>query len=154
VTASNFQEDLIEELRLLFKNRCFLNPAGKRVAINIYGQALPIIEDGTDVDPMPYICVRLEEGSIANSTSSQVVNTVLLIGVFDDSAENQGHKEVLNIIQKIQERFEKEPILAKRYRFQDPFDWALQDEDTYPYYFGAIHMQWQTAAIRREDQYA
>lgn len=46
------------------------------------------------------------------------------------------------------------PLFANQFMFQDPFDWALQDEESYPYYFGAASMTFKTAAIRKEDKYA
>lgn len=88
----------------------------------------------------------------------QEVFVTLLIGYFDDDAGNNGHKGVLGIIQKIQERFMKEPMLAKQFYFmndeQHPFDWALQDEESFPYFFGAASMTFATAAIRKEDRFA
>ena len=37
---------------------------------------------------------------------------------------------------------------------QPPFDWALQDEESFPYFFGAASMTFATAAIRKEDRFA
>lgn len=37
---------------------------------------------------------------------------------------------------------------------QHPFDWALQDEESFPYFFGAASMTFATAAIRKEDRFA
>jgi hypothetical protein len=33
-------------------------------------------------------------------------------------------------------------------------DFALQDEDTYPYFFGGIEMKFWVQKARREDPYA
>ena len=35
-----------------------------------------------------------------------------------------------------------------------PFNWALQDEESFPYFFGAASMTFATAAIRKEDRFA
>jgi hypothetical protein len=148
------QEELVKELGNIFKGDLFKDSLGKYVNLNIYEQQLPIREGEDAPDPMPYIIVRLETGSPKSGTDPQEVLVTLLFGYFDDSPENNGHKGVLGMIQKVHERFEKQPMLANQFMFQDPFDWALQDEESFPYFFGAASMTFKTAAIRKEDKYA
>ena len=45
---------------------------------------------------------------------------------------------------------EAQPVLNGKYRREDPFSWALQDEESYPYFYGAAHMTWSTYATRRK----
>lgn len=82
----------------------------------------------------------------------------LLIGYFDDDAGNNGHKGVLGIIQKIQERFMKEPMLAKQFYFMNESSTHstghCRTEESFPYFFGAASMTFATAAIRKEDRFA
>ena len=61
---------------------------------------------------------------------------------------------MMNIIQKIYERFAKNAILAKKYECTMPIEWALQDEESFPYFFGGMALQFETIRIRREDPYA
>ena len=154
MTATILQEELVKELEAIFKGDLFKNSLGKYVKLNIYEQQLPIREDEDAPDPMPYIIVRIETGSTKSGTDPQEVLVTMLFGYFDDSPENNGHKGVLGMIQKVHERFEKQPMLANQFMFQDPFDWALQDEESFPYFFGAASMTFKTAAIRKEDKFA
>jgi hypothetical protein len=154
MTATILQEELVKELEAIFKGDLFKNSLGEYVKLNVYEQQLPIREDEDSPDPMPYIIVRLETGSTKSGTDPQEVLVTLLFGYFDDSPENNGHKGVLGMIQKVHERFEKQPMLANQFMFQDPFDWALQDEESFPYFFGAASMTFKTAAIRKEDKFA
>lgn len=154
MTATLLQEALVKEIGAIFSGELFKDSAGEYGKMKIFEQNLPIREDEDAPDPIPYIIVRLETGTTKSGVDPQEVLVTLLIGYFDDSTENRGHKGVLGIIQKIHERFEKEPMLAHQFMFQDPLDWALQDEESFPYYFGAISMTFQTAAIRKEDKYA
>ena len=154
MTATMLQEELVKELEAIFKGDLFKNSLGEYVKLNVYEQQLPIREDEDSPDPMPYIIVRLETGSTKSGTDPQEVLVTLLFGYFDDSPENNGHKGVLGMIQKVHERFEKQPMLANQFMFQDPFDWALQDEESFPYFFGAASMTFKTAAIRKEDKFA
>lgn len=154
MTATMLQEEIVKELEAIFKGDLFKNSFGEYVKLNVYEQQLPIREDEDSPDPMPYIIVRLETGSTKSGTDPQEVLVTLLFGYFDDSPENNGHKGVLGMIQKVHERFEKQPMLANQFMFQDPFDWALQDEESFPYFFGAASMTFKTAAIRKEDKFA
>lgn len=154
MTATILQEELVKELEAIFKSDLFKNSLGEYVKLNIYEQQLPIREDEDAPDPMPYIIVRIETGSTKSGTDPQEVLVTMLFGYFDDSPENNGHKGVLGMIQKVHERFEKQPMLANQFMFQDPFDWALQDEESFPYFFGAASMTFKTAAIRKEDKFA
>ena len=48
----------------------------------------------------------------------------------------------------------KNPMLANQFMFQDPFNWALQDEESFPYFFGAASLTFRASAIRKEDKFA
>ena len=59
-----------------------------------------------------------------------------------------------SIITKIYERFAKMPVLNGKYTIQYPILWAIQDEESYPYYYGGMSLLFETAAVRREHPYA
>ena len=73
---------------------------------------------------------------------------ILLIGIFDDDPKNQGHEAVLEIIERIQMHYQETPLLAGQFVCQDPFEWALQEEESYPYYFGACQLTFAMQAPR------
>lgn len=171
--ATFLQDDLAADLAETFKHFRLKNPQGETASLNIFKQSLPIptakdipdtvtdedLEEGiynaeAEEDPYPYIIVRVEQGTIENIDQEQAVIVNLIIGVIDRDYKNQGHKDVLNIIQKIYERFAKNAILAKKYECVMPIEWALQDEESYPYFFGGMALKFETIPIRREDPYA
>ncbi len=154
MTAFYLQEDLINELKKVFKGFKLKDPYGEEADINIFSQNLPFINSDEEEDPFPYIIVRISEGIINDIESQQEVTTQLIIGTYDDSKEANGHKDTLNIIQKIHERFFKNNVLANKYIMQTPFKWVLQEEDTNPYYFGGIEVSWETRTIEKEDRFA
>ena len=61
--------------------------------------------------------------------------------------------DVLNLIEKVYQRFARDPVLAHQYICQQDFEWGLQDEDTWPYFFGAIGMSFSYMGIQRESKY-
>lgn len=171
--AAFLQDDLAEDLKQLFAHFRLEDPDGNRRAINVYKQSLPIpeaeeipdtvtdeeLEEGiydakAKEAPFPYILVRLEQGRIEVIDHEQTVTVNLIIGVIDRNHNNQGHKDVLNVMQKIYERFAKNAILAQKYECVMPIDWALQEEESFPYFFGGMALRFETAPIRREDPYA
>lgn len=158
MTPDILEHDLATEITALFTGYLLKNSEGINAVLNVFEHDLPI-RQGTDDEetpelPEPYIVVKAGSGNIASETDSQVVTVVLVICTCDDSAARQGHKDVLHIIQKIYERFAKNPALAGKFVFKFPFDWVLEDEDTYPYYFGGVQLQFEVPAIQKEDLFA
>lgn len=109
MTAQILQEELVKEIGIIFKDDLFKDSAGEYVKMNVYKQNLPIKQDEDAPDPIPYVIVRVETGQFKGGVAPQEVFVTMWIGYFDDNAENNGHNGVLGIIQKIQERFMKEP---------------------------------------------
>lgn len=172
MVAALLQDSLAAELGGIFKGFRLKDPRGNQSGINIFRQNLPVpesmgqenippemlenglAEDITAEDPYPYIIVKIEDGEIKDEASAQTVNTILQIGVFEDDFRKQGHKDVLNIIADIYGRFARCPVLDGRYTLQYPILWTLQEEESYPYYYGGMYLSWETAALRREDKFA
>lgn len=174
MVATFLQDDLVDELRKIFDGFRLKSPLGGLSEINVFPQALPIpapvtppesaeqelLEEGlvdTDPakveDPYPYAIVRIEDGKIEAIDGDQSVAVLIILGVYDESLENQGHKDVLNMIQKIYERFAKNAILAGKYECLHPIEWTLQDEESFPYFIGGMALKFGTLPIRREDPY-
>lgn len=166
------QSDLADELGEILKDIRLKNPQGELSRINVFEQLLPMpqasdmdgippellengLADGQTVpDPYPYVIVRIDEGEIKDADSAQMVTVDLLTGIYDPDCRKQGHKDVLNIMAKIYERFAKQPVLNGKYTIQYPILWTLQDEEVYPFYFGGMKLIFETASIIREDPYA
>lgn len=174
MVATFLQDDLVEELKKIFDGFRLKNPLGELSPVNVYAQSLPIpapvpppeetdpelAEEGlidTDPvkteDPYPYAIVRVTDGKIENIDGDQAVTVFIILGVFDDNLNNQGHKDVLNMIQRIYERFAKNAILAGKYECEHPMQWSLQEEESFPYFIGGVGLTFNTLPIRREDPY-
>lgn len=172
MTALFLQDALCAEIEQITSDMPLMDPTGAEAHLKAYKQTLPIKQHSTDAetngdfygedlaseqegeDPYPYCIVRIVSGITENAMSPQNVRTLLIFGIYDAGMDAQGHTWILNIIQRIQERFRKNPVLAGQYVMQDRFEWSLQDEDTYPYYFAGIDVTWDTASVRREDAYS
>lgn len=170
--ATFLQDDLAAELQALFEHFRLDSPSGERVPPNVFKQFLPIrtakdipdtvtdmeLEEGiynaeANIVPFPYILVRVNEGTIETIGGDQTVTINLIIGTVDRSPLNQGYKDILTIMQRVYERFAKNAILNNRYECLMPISWAMQEEESYPYFFGGMALTFATSPITREDPY-
>lgn len=156
MTPLDLQDELVEEVGRILDGYLYETPDGNRIPIHVYSQKLPITdEDEDETSIFPYIIVRLNNGNDNGTKDSfNVVNVVLIVGVVDDAREQQGYRYCMNIYQKIYQRFEQNPNLNGRAVFDGDFHWANQEDDYYPYYFGACTLNFRIPAIRREDPLA
>lgn len=150
MTIAQLQDFVYGELARLFSNYTLRSAAGKTTAIKVYKQDLPVPESDDDAEETPpFIIVRLVDGEQSEWNGEYTVNAAAIICVWDNARERQGAADVLGIITRIHEHFMKHPALCGQ--FKTPFKWVLNDEDTFPYYYGACQFSLTASAIRRED---
>lgn len=164
------QEALVKEIEGLTARMRFQNPkGGELLGLRVHSQALPVpgkqkegpvdYEDTIEyreedeeeaVFQCPWCTVRIDSGRIPEINGRQEVSFGICFGIFNDESENQGHREVLNLIFRVYERFARNPILDKQYTCTGRFQWNLAEENTYPYFFGAIATEFTFLGFRRE----
>ena len=167
MTALQLQDELAKEVERILDDMLFEDVNGNPAKMKAYQQELPkrkqevkkgaIMDEESGEDPYPYCIVRIDSGNLRMLQDTQKVKTDMVFGIINNDFERQGHRAVLNIIQKITERFVQDPVLVKQYRMDEEkgIDWILDDEDRYPYYFGAMEMTWDTFFVtKKEDRYA
>lgn len=165
MTVFQLQQDLAEEIETILSDMRFKNPAGSMVQMRAYCQDIPkrkqeikkgaLMPDEEETeDPYPFCIVKMESGGIFSE--AQKVSVMLIIATYNDDTQNQGQQELLNVIQRIAERFIKDPVLKDRYRMDQKagINWILDDEDRYPYFVGGMTMKWDDFFVVKEDDYA
>lgn len=153
MTPFELRHDLAIELGNILSHMNFENQQNEECKINVFEQNLPIQKNDDDTEPYPYIIVKVMEGDIPDDESRYIIMVNLIIGIYYDNIDSQGTDIVLNVIQEVIERFRKKPVLNKKFIMQQKLKWAVQDDDTYPYYFGGIEMNWTVPLIQREGIY-
>lgn len=171
MNARELQQAVIDDLNNFFSGNYFKTPNHEMKPLKAYRQQLPQFDAQNTDDFFPYIIVRIDKGGVENPTAEHKVDILLVIGVYDDGTEEyiQGSKEnfvddngwdtrnlgsiaVMEIMEKIQMHYEQEPSLENgKFYFDGPFHWAMQDEDSYPYYFGACELSFTLAAPRKKE---
>lgn len=128
----------------------------KRKKLNFYAQDTPInqTESGREIDPCPYIIVRLNTGSDeGNRDSNNIVNVIFIVGLWDDAVDVQGYRDVMDIIQKIYTRYHKDPMLMNQFMYAGNFNWKMQEDNYFPYFFAACSLDFLIPAVRRENAF-
>ena len=157
MVALDFQAELVKEIETITSHIVYKTAdGGTKTGVTAYNQQLPqVTEDEEDASAFfPYAIVRLVDGETQDDDDCWAVKTDILIGCYDESNDTNGHLDVLTTIQKICDRFAKKPLLASKYMANQHIQWGLQDEDTYPYFFGGVEITFFLPKIGREDDYA
>ena len=155
MTFKELQDDLIAEIEALLKDVRTKNTDGEEIiGIKGYPHMLPILQSDED-DPaqyFPYFIVRYDGGQTEDDDDCWHVSTNIILGVHETATEN-GHEHILVMIQRIVDRFAWDPQFAKKYRVDQKIQWAVQEDDTYPFYFGAVALTISAPKIGRKSDY-
>lgn len=178
MNARELQEAVRADLNELFADRFYKTPENKMAPIKAYCQQLPQF-DAQELDGFfPYAIVRLDKGGVESPRDAYKVDVMIIIGIYDDGTQeytgeketpkpgqepsfvgsdgwdqrNFGYMAVMEAIELIQTHYEQEPALKNgAFYFDGPFNWALQDEDSYPYYFGVCELTFTLSAPRKKE---
>lgn len=155
-TPQMCQDALVEMLEELFAGKKYSGQEGRK-ALRIFKQDLPIPgENDTDVDTdeahAPYIVVRLTGGEIADEDSPQVVEFSLILCAYDTGADRAGFQDVTNIREDIVQRVCTAPYFGGVFTIVKPIAWAMQQDDTAPYYFGAVSLNCTAPAMTQDTE--
>lgn len=152
-TPFDLQDALCKEMESLFAGYSVETAENERIKIRVFPQNLPETDtdDGVD-DPTPYCLVKLVDGTAGGDVNTTRV--VLVFCVKDTARDRQGHRDVLTMMSRVYERFAKHPYLGNFVFPVDDsaaFEWAIQDEDTYPYNIGACKLVFNCPIVQKED---
>ncbi len=167
MTGLNLLDALVAHLRERFRGYELTAKSGMLQNVRVFAQYLPQPEavtikpksDTESIEPQGYtssdiesnfpcIIVKIdEETDREEGTLTQtLINVRILVGTYDESADCQGYRDVLNIIESIRQELLILPgrVLADRYRLEMPLKSYLFDEQAWPIYFGQVESVWET----------
>lgn len=150
------QSELIKRFEKVFKGDLFSGQNGERVPVKVYEQHLPIpkrnenphdefAEEDDNSSFYPAIVVQLFEGIQDEWHTPQNITVNVIVGVHDDSEDRSGYKDVRAILRKLSIDLAKNRQMKKQYSIPVPPRWKIHDEDTHPFYFGAMLLQFEEA---------
>ncbi|EFV78954.1 hypothetical protein HMPREF1013_00838 [Bacillus sp. 2_A_57_CT2] len=147
---TELQMRLKKRVERIFEGKMFKNPNGNEVPLQVFEQHLPE-KTANDENFYPYVIVQLNYGEQKSYNEQHKAPVLFVVGVYFEGNDNQGHKEVMGIINKLFEDFSRFPIEDMRYEIDFPLRWGLHEEDMAPYYFGAVETTWTLPTFQRED---
>ena len=152
MTPLMLYDDLIAEIEGILKDVVTKNTAGESVVgVKGYKYRLPLVtaDDEDESQFFPYFLVRLSEGKAEDDGSPGLVTADIILGVCGTDKGVPGHEHMMVMIHSITDRFAAEPLLNKKFRAEQDMEWAVQDEDTYPFYFGGVEIKFRVPKIGR-----
>lgn len=156
MTALYLQEALMAEVKEILKDIITENESGGRVSgVNVFKQQLPVFRanEREASKTLPYAVVKLLDGN-TKVDYPWTVTAGIYLGVRDSDRENQGHRHVMVMIQRIVDRFVSEPLLDNKYWAQQDMEWALDTENLHPNFYGAVCIRFSVPKIgRRMTEY-
>lgn len=145
------QKAIIDEVKTELDGYTSVNNDGEFLHFNVYPQNLPAKKGKNDNDHFPYVLVCLDEEQINGEESDNICSVYFLIGIIDKNPNNQGHFDVANVMNRLEQRFLSKRVIDSRYRIGFPVTKKFQDEDTWPKFLGGMSTIWTVAAPRIED---
>lgn len=155
------QKGLIDRLEKLFEEKEYQRPAKDDESSNekhfekmkIYNQHLPIKETADDVY-VPFTLVQMHTGKQANSKSKNIVNVSLIIGMYDEF-NSTGYQEVALTINTIINNLKSYPLIEDMFELdlEEPIEWEIGEEETYPFYFGGLNVNFKMPIIEFGQRY-
>ena len=157
MTPIMLQKELKKELEELFEG--FYSSAdaefkGRSVSVYEQNLQLEMENEEMDGDKIPYIIVRLSEGELTQWDDTEQVKVILVFCTSDSDMKRDGYKDCMNMIQKVKERFLKNPQLGAYFNMELPIAWAIQEDESYPIYYGGMELNFACPTIRRESAFA
>lgn len=149
--AAYLQEALMEDVKEILKDIITEDASGGRVSgVNVFAQQLPIIRaNEKEVSKtLPYAVIKLLDGE-TEGDDPWTVTVGIYLGIRDTGRENQGHRHVMVMIERIVDRFVSKPLLDDRYWAQQDIEWALDSEDLYPNFYGGVCIKFSVPKIGR-----
>lgn len=163
ITIIGLLDSMEKELGELFAGMLFPSVSGEMTGIHIWKQDIPLrhidqeaaVREVCEEDIFPYCAIRAAAGEIL--CNPQTVLLSLTFGLYDNSVKNDGSIRILNLIERVSQRFLESHILDERYILSrtKPIKWELAKGDTFPFYYGVMEMEWERPSrTEREDDYA
>lgn len=152
MTPIFLQRCLVAELKVLFTGFCSTDDVSQKFStVKVFAQDLPIAFGGDEEEQVPYIIVRIDSGNIQELNQQERVEMILIFCMKSTNESRQGYLDIMNMIQRVKDRFLRNFRLGEYFFFEPPFEWVVQEEDTFPYFYGAVKMNFYCPGIILEE---
>lgn len=154
MTVLDAQKALAEDLRVCLADTRLKGEDGKIHAITVFENMLPHYNTDEERDPIPYAIVRADSGKfVEDSDDNNTAKFLILLCVVDEDEKYPTNRDILLLIDRIVERYPINCILSDFFRRVGDIEWSISDEDTFPYCFGGVEINFTIPKTVKEDDY-
>jgi hypothetical protein len=95
-----------------------------------------------DITTYPAIIINARRGT--QSLDSELVEVEVAIGAFDKKLDQQGFRDVTNMVQRLKDRIREVNIIRERFPIRMPLKWEINKfvggaaSNYFPYFFGEM----------------
>lgn len=145
MTELRLQAAICEELKRIFSKISLWD----KEEMKIFEFDVPKTTEFEDEESkyLPYCIVRIVGGEIAGADEPEIVTADVYITIKDDSEDRSGHKRIIEAITRIRDSFEKNAGISGEFRLLHPLEWAMDDNEMFPYIHAALRTRWQVIRI-------
>lgn len=155
VTTNKFLNQLKDDIEKKLEGFEFKDKSGKKTKIKGYVQALPMLNTKasignvaeSDETSFPFFVVRLSDSKIGDGRNK--LNIYVLFAIYDDDKDQKGYETLIDCIDEIVFRYQQFNILGA-YTCEDEMEIMLQEDDSFPQFYGGVTMDWWTKSAERE----
>lgn len=118
---------------------------GNEIEREIDGDDAPINGEGYSRREARKIfpCVVVRPVKCTGGDLTDQLTVILTVGVFDESNRcMEGPEWLVNILERIRQLLEAQPLLEKKYELEGPLTWEVFDETLRPFWFGEMVTEW------------
>lgn len=122
--------------------------SGATVPPRVYSGYAPRDEVGAinagDISTYPAIIVSAQAGNQTEMDGFDEVTVGIIVGCFDDSLDQQGYRDCVNLVQRLKDRLCEINIIRERFPVRPPIVWKLNPRgregatNAYPYFFAEM----------------
>ena len=160
MTAANIQHALKERIEGVLVNLPLKAIFNDSIPFKVFKHKLPeqlsdefdYSDEGTHDLLYPFCVVKINNGSKEANQDMQETVIDLIFGVKNEGAEGEGYDDIMACMEAIWSDFNNNPILAKKYPFKYPLNWALDEEDRHPFYYGGMQLTFESHGITDQRQ--
>jgi hypothetical protein len=119
---------------------------GEMVPPRVWSGFIPRNEAGAvvpgDITTYPAIILNARRGT--QSQESEIAEVEVIVGVFDDTPDQQGYRDVTNIVQRLKDRLREQDIIREQFPLRMPLKWEINrfyggaSTNYFPYFFGEL----------------
>ena len=143
------QSALKEKIELVLDSRLLSSQEEKVKKIPVFEQHLPRKVKSTSRNPentnYPCVIVYLDEWENGQA------KILFIIATYDNSDDNQGYKDAVNIAERVNQELIRNPMLDKRFEMQETPKWHYSDQENFPFFFAWGETYWTIPRVERDD---